>query len=112
MPRSSRALQESEQRFKQLVDVAQEGIWVIDAAGKFVGLNHEAVLYDPEALVPFGPKPVPEHRWFESKGLAARLFIMVAGVVMNKVAQHALEDSYALGTRMGSPAPRRLARAA
>ena len=36
----------------------------------------------------------------------------VAGVVMNKVAQHALEDSYALGTRMGSPAPRRLARAA
>jgi succinoglycan biosynthesis transport protein ExoP len=36
----------------------------------------------------------------------------VAGVVMNKVAQHALEDSYSLGTRMGSPAPRRLARAA
>jgi exopolysaccharide transport family protein len=36
----------------------------------------------------------------------------VAGVVMNKVSQHALEDSYALGTRMGSPAPSRLARAA
>ena len=39
--------------------------------------------YDPEAMMPFGPKPIPEHRWFESKGLAARLFIMVAGVVMN-----------------------------
>lgn len=39
--------------------------------------------YDPEALVPFGPKPVPEHRWFESKGLLARLFILLAGVTMN-----------------------------
>src|SRR5215207_7410741 len=39
--------------------------------------------YDPEAMMPFGPRPIPEHRWFESKGLAARLFIMVAGVVMN-----------------------------
>jgi regulator of sigma E protease len=41
--------------------------------------------YDPDAMLPFGPRPVPEHRWFESKGLAARLFIMVAGVVMNVV---------------------------
>jgi regulator of sigma E protease len=41
--------------------------------------------YDPDALQPFGPHPVPEHRWFESKGLLARLFIMVAGVVMNIV---------------------------
>ena len=39
--------------------------------------------YDPEALMPFGPKPVPESRWFESKSLAARLFIMIAGVTMN-----------------------------
>ena len=38
--------------------------------------------YDPEAMIPFGPKPVPEHRWFESKSLAARLFIMIAGVTM------------------------------
>jgi regulator of sigma E protease len=41
--------------------------------------------WDPEAMQPFGPKPVPEHRWFESKPLAARLFIMVAGVAMNIV---------------------------
>ncbi len=37
----------------------------------------------------------------------------VAGVVMNSVAQHALEESYALGTRMGGAGPgKRLARAA
>src|SRR5688572_11413797 len=41
--------------------------------------------WDPEALIPFGPKPVPEHRWFESKSLAARLLIMIAGVTMNAV---------------------------
>jgi regulator of sigma E protease len=39
--------------------------------------------YDPDAMQPFGPHPVPEDRWFESKGLLARLFIMIAGVVMN-----------------------------
>jgi regulator of sigma E protease len=41
--------------------------------------------YDPNGLAPFGPNPVPEHRWFESKSLAARLFIMIAGVTMNMV---------------------------
>ncbi|HET9012807.1 MAG TPA: RIP metalloprotease RseP, partial [Gemmatimonadaceae bacterium] len=39
--------------------------------------------YDPDAMLPFGPRPVPENRWFESKSLAARLFIMIAGVTMN-----------------------------
>jgi regulator of sigma E protease len=39
--------------------------------------------YDPNAMIPFGPKPVPEHRWFESKPLWARIVIMIAGVVMN-----------------------------
>jgi regulator of sigma E protease len=41
--------------------------------------------YDPEAMIPFGPKPVPEDRWFESKPLAARLLILVAGVTMNTI---------------------------
>ncbi|HXB24870.1 MAG TPA: RIP metalloprotease RseP [Gemmatimonadaceae bacterium] len=41
--------------------------------------------WDPNALKPFGPKPVPEDRWFESKPLWARLFIMLAGVTMNIV---------------------------
>jgi regulator of sigma E protease len=41
--------------------------------------------WDPNALAPFGPIPVPAHRLFESKSLIARLFIMVAGVSMNVV---------------------------
>jgi regulator of sigma E protease len=41
--------------------------------------------YDPNAMIPFGPKPVPEDRWFESKPLWARVTIMIAGVVMNTV---------------------------
>jgi regulator of sigma E protease len=47
------------------------------------GLKEGDAGYDPQALKPFGPHAVPEHRWFESKSLAARLFIMVAGVAMN-----------------------------
>ena len=39
--------------------------------------------WDPAALRPFGPHPVPEHRWFESKPLWQRLVIMLAGVTMN-----------------------------
>jgi regulator of sigma E protease len=39
--------------------------------------------FDPNAMIPFGPKPIPESRWFESKSLASRLFIMLAGVTMN-----------------------------
>jgi regulator of sigma E protease len=38
---------------------------------------------DPNAMIPFGPKPVPADRWFESKPLWARLFILLAGVGMN-----------------------------
>ena len=41
--------------------------------------------WDPNAMKPFGPKPVPENRWFESKPLWARLVIMLAGVTMNMV---------------------------
>ncbi len=38
---------------------------------------------DPDAMIPFGPKPIPPDRWFESKPLAARLMILLAGVTMN-----------------------------
>ena len=41
--------------------------------------------WDPNAMKPFGPKPIPDHRWFESKPLIGRLFILVAGVTMNVV---------------------------
>ena len=58
-----------------------------NAAGRVTddhtGDPHRGRDWDPQALMPFGPKPVPEHRWFESKSLAARLFILLAGVTMN-----------------------------
>lgn len=60
-----------------------------NAAGRSVddhtGDPHRGKDWDPEAMTPFGPRPVPPHRWFESKGLAARLFILLAGVSMNAV---------------------------
>jgi len=40
---------------------------------------------DPEAMMPFGPKPIPENRWLESQPLWARLIILLAGVTMNIV---------------------------
>jgi regulator of sigma E protease len=57
--------------------------------------------WDPEAMYPFGPKPVPEHRWFESKPLWARLVIMLAGVTMNVLL--ALVVSIALFAAYGRP---------
>ncbi len=47
------------------------------------GLREGDPEYDPEAMVPFGPRPVPENRWFESKPLPARLLILLSGVTMN-----------------------------
>jgi len=34
-------------------------------------------------MMPFGPKPIPADRWFESKPLWARMMILLAGVTMN-----------------------------
>jgi regulator of sigma E protease len=39
--------------------------------------------FDPNAMIPFGPLPIPERRLFESKPLPARLLILIAGVTMN-----------------------------
>lgn len=41
--------------------------------------------FDPNAMVPFGPHPVPHDRLFENKPLLGRLLIMIAGVTMNVV---------------------------
>lgn len=40
-------------------------------------------LWHPEAMAPFGPKPVPANRWVENKSVPARVFILSAGVMMN-----------------------------
>lgn len=62
---------------------------------EFTGANASQVLpeetvapklprhYDPNAMAPFGPKPVPEERLFESKPLYKRLVILLAGVFFN-----------------------------
>jgi len=47
--------------------------------------SSQAKDWDPDAMIPFGPRPVPEDRWFESKPLWGRLIIMSAGVIMNAV---------------------------
>ena len=39
--------------------------------------------WDPEAMIPHGPKPIPPDRWFESKPLWKRIVILIAGVTMN-----------------------------
>jgi regulator of sigma E protease len=41
--------------------------------------------YDPDAMIPFGPKPIPADRWLESQPLWAKLVILLAGVTMNVI---------------------------
>lgn len=57
--------------------------------------------WDPDAMVPFGPKPVPADRWYESKPLWARLVVMLAGVTMNFL----LAILVVAGLRMANGAP-------
>lgn len=54
-----------------------------EKAGHRRGLN--PIPWDPNALKPFGPQPIPEHRWIESKSLLAKVFVLSAGVIMNMV---------------------------
>jgi regulator of sigma E protease len=61
--------------------------------------------YDPDAMIPFGPKPIPESRWFESKPLPARLFIMLAGVTMNALLAYAIYVGLLLRSGMPTPMP-------
>ena len=61
--------------------------------------------YDPNAMIPFGPKPIPESRWFESKPLPARLFIMLAGVTMNALLAYAIYVGLLLRSGMPTPLP-------
>ena len=61
--------------------------------------------YDPEAMIPFGPKPIPESRWFESKPLPARLVIMLAGVTMNALLAYGIYAGLLLHSGMPTPIP-------
>lgn len=57
--------------------------------------------WDENAMVPFGPKPVPQDRWFESKPLWAKLVVMLAGVTMNFL----LAILVVAGVRLANGAP-------
>jgi regulator of sigma E protease len=61
--------------------------------------------YDPNAMIPFGPKPIPESRWFESKPLPARLFIMLAGVTMNALLAYFIYVGILLHSGLPTPIP-------
>lgn len=68
-----------------------EGETKLDAAPAAAAANEREghqrgfnpIAFDPTALRPFGPQPVPSDRWIESKSLAAKVFILSAGVLMN-----------------------------
>ena len=61
--------------------------------------------FDPNAMIPFSPKPIPEERWFESKPLPARLFIMLAGVTMNAVLAYTIYVGLLLHSGVPTPVP-------
>ena len=61
--------------------------------------------FDPNAMIPFGPMPIPESRWFESKSLIARLFIMLAGVTMNALLAYGIYVGLLLHSGMPTPIP-------
>jgi regulator of sigma E protease len=41
--------------------------------------------WDPNAMKPFGPKPIPPDRWFDAKPLWAKIFTLGSGVAMNLI---------------------------
>ena len=63
------------------------------------------VPWDPDALVPFGPKAVPRDRWFESKPLWAKLVVMLAGVTMNFLLAIVVLSGLRMTAGVANPAP-------
>src|SRR6185436_12842283 len=61
--------------------------------------------FDPDAMIPFGPKPIPESRWFESKPLVVRLVIMLAGVTMNALLAYVIYAGLLLHSGMPTLVP-------
>lgn len=65
-----------------------------------------SALWDENSMAPFGPKPVPESRFVESKSTPARVFILSAGVLMNILLALVVSSSvfYAYGKPSHIPA--------
>jgi regulator of sigma E protease len=75
------------------------------ADDKAVQQGEPGVPWDPEALVPFGPKSVPSNRWFESKPLWAKVFVLLAGVTMNFILAIAVVMGLVMTGGVANPAP-------
>ncbi len=77
-----------------------------DLAGDAAAPKGEpGVPWDPEALVPFGPKGVPSNRWFESKPLWAKLVVLLAGVTMNFLLAIVVISALRMTAGVASPSP-------
>ena len=63
------------------------------------------VPWEPDALVPFGPRPVPENRWFESKPFVAKAFVLMAGVTMNFILAIGVVMALVMTGGIANPSP-------
>lgn len=81
--------------FVRMASREDEAMAGIEGGGNFDAASDDAtkahaeakasagVLWEDNAMVPFGPRAVPAERWVESKPIWARLFILSAGVIAN-----------------------------
>jgi regulator of sigma E protease len=92
--------------YVRMASKADETAAVLEGGGETVPEGAElGPHWDPEAMVPHGPKPVPADRWFESKPTWARVIILFAGVTMNAVLTIVISTSvYAYYGRRDAPA--------
>ena len=75
------------------------------AAAPAQQLGEPGVPWEPDALVPFGPRPVPENRWFESKPFVAKAFVLMAGVTMNFVLAIGVVMALVMTGGIANPSP-------
>ena len=61
--------------------------------------------YDPQGMAPFGPKPIPENRLFESKSLPARLVIMGKAAARSESIRRHFSRSLVSPARPGAAPP-------
>lgn len=68
--------------YVRMASQQDEATAVLEGGGESAALTPRRD-FDPDAMIPFGPKPIPANRWFESKSSSVRIGILLAGVTMN-----------------------------
>lgn len=71
--------------YVRLASKDDEATAFLEGGSETAGPDTKREDYDPDAMIPFGPKPIPENRWMESQPLWGKLLIMLAGVTMNLI---------------------------